>query len=111
MNNGGGVVFFSLTITSFVVSVSPVRILQSSSKAESSLSSDSPSSVVSAPRNASNPLSVVFLARAQKDSSLPASPQVCNYLMLTSISGHVMLTLLPIFTVTFVNVLEGKLFW
>ncbi len=64
VNNGGGVVFFSLTITSFVVSVSPVRILQSSSKAESSLSSDSPSSVVSAPRNASNPLSVVFLARA-----------------------------------------------
>ncbi|STG07029.1 Uncharacterised protein [Escherichia coli] len=30
-------------------------------------------------------------------------PQVCNYLMLTSISGHVMLTLLPIFTVTFVK--------
>ncbi len=26
VNNGGGVVFFSLTITSFVVSVSPVRI-------------------------------------------------------------------------------------
>lgn len=46
MNNGSGVVFFSLTTTSFVVSVSPVRILQSSSKAESSLSSDSPSSVI-----------------------------------------------------------------